>query len=87
MRLKEKQSYDLKHDIGKKKLAIGSIVLLHNTRCKKDIFSKLFFIWLGLYQICNAINDKSTYILEKFDRSQLADIFVDDRFKKFHLRQ
>ena len=48
---------------------------------------KLAFKWLGPYQICNLIKDKSIYILEKLDRSQLAGIFTGDKLKKFHLRQ
>ena len=87
MCLKRKEWHDLKHSICKEKLAIGSIVLLHDTRRKKDMSRKLSFKWLGLYQIYNAIKGKGIYILEEFDGSQLASIFIGDRLKKFHLRQ
>ena len=45
---------------------------------------KLSFKWLEPYQICDAIKDKGTYILEELDGSQLAGIFAGDRLKKFH---
>ena len=58
MRLKRKERHNLKHNICKKELLIRSIILLHDTRHQKNIFHKLFFKWLRLYQICNAIKDK-----------------------------
>ena len=87
MRLEGKERHDLKHDIREKELAIGSIVLLYDTRYKKDMSHKLSFKWLGPYQICDADKDKGTDILEELDRLQLADAFAGDRLKKFHLRQ
>lgn len=51
------------------------------------MFQKLSLKWLGLYQICDALKDKDTYILEKLNRSQLAGTFVSDKLKKFHVRQ
>ena len=84
MRVKKKKRHDLIHDICDKKLAIGSIVLLHNTRRKKDMSRKLSFKWLGLYQICNALKDKGMYIPKELDGSQLARIFAGDRLKKFY---
>ena len=77
----------MKHGIREEELAIGSISLLHDTRRKKDMSRKLSFEWLGPYRICDAIKDKSTYILEELDRSQLAGTFADDKLKKFHPRQ
>ena len=65
-------------------LAIGSIVLLHDTKHKKNMFCKLFFKLLGPYQICNIVKDKNTYMLEELDRSRLAGIFAGNRLKKFH---
>ncbi len=37
MRLEGKERHDLKHGIRNEKLAVGSIVLLHNTRREKDM--------------------------------------------------
>lgn len=41
--LKGKEWHNLKHNICDKKLAIESIILLHNTRRKKDMSCKLSF--------------------------------------------
>lgn len=84
MRLKAKERHDEKHGICDEELAIGSIILLHDTRRKKDISRKLSFKWLGLYRIWNAVKDKEMYMLEELDGSQLADTFAGDRLKKFH---
>ena len=50
MRLECKERLNEKHGICNKELTIGSVVLLHNTRRKKDMSPKLAFKWLGLYQ-------------------------------------
>lgn len=60
LRLERKERYHLKHGICEKKLAIGSIVLLYNTRRKKDMSRKFAFKWLGPYQIFHAVRDKGT---------------------------
>ena len=85
--LEGKEQHDLKHGIRQEELAIGNIVLLHDTRREKDMSRKLSFKWLGPYRICDAIKDKGTYILEELDGSQLAGTFAGDRLKKFHPRQ
>ena len=87
MRQKGKKRHDLKHGIRDEELAIGSIVLLHDTRREKNISRKLSFKWLWPYRICDAIKDKGTYILEELDGLRLAGTFADDRLKKFHPRQ
>ena len=51
------------------------------------MLQKLVFKCLGLYQISDTVKDKSTYILEELDGSQLADTFAGNRLKKFHLWQ
>ena len=84
MRFERKERHDLKHGICEKELAIKNIILLHDTQCGKKILQKLAFKWLGPYQISNAIKDKGTYMLEEFDRLQLANISADNRLKKFH---
>ena len=86
MRLKGKERHDLKYGICEEELAVGSIVLLHDTWRKKDMLWKLEFKWLGLYQISNTGKDKGTYMLEELDRSQLAGTFAGNRLKKFHPR-
>ncbi len=43
MRLEGKEQHDLKHGIHEEELAIGSIVLLHDTRREKDMSRQLSF--------------------------------------------
>ena len=62
MRLEGKERHDKKHGICNEELAIGSIVLLHNTRREKDISQKLAFKWLGPYRIRDAVKEKGTYL-------------------------
>ena len=83
IQLKEKERHNEKHGI-QKELAINSIMLLHNSQCKKNISQKLAFKWIRPYTIYNAVEGKKTYMLEELDRSHLAGIFTGDRFKKFH---
>lgn len=82
MHLKKKERYDLKYGIYDKKLAISSIVLLYDIRCKKVISSKLSFKWLELYRIYNTVKGKGIYIPQELDRLQLAGTFTDNRLKK-----
>lgn len=84
MYLKGTKQHNLKYGICNKKLAIKNIILLYDTRCKKDMSCKLFFKWLELYQIHNTIKDKGIYMLEKLDGLQLASIFANNRLKKFY---
>lgn len=87
MRLEGKERHDLKYGIRDEELAVGSIVLLHDTTREKDMSRKLFFKWLGPYRICDTVKDKGTYMLEELDGSRLAGTFAGDRLKKFHPHQ
>ncbi len=84
IRLVTKEWHDLKHSIQKKSLAVGSIILLYDTKREKDISQKLSFKLLELYRICNKVKDNGTYMPEKLDRLRLAGTLAGDRFKKFH---
>lgn len=84
LRLEKKEQQNLKHGICVEKLVIRGIVLLHNTRHKKDKSWKLSFKWLRLYQICNIIKNKSMYFFEEFDGSQKVDGFANNKLKKFY---
>lgn len=68
IQLEGKKHYDEKYNICHEELVRNNIVLLHNTRRKKEMSCKLAFKWLGLSQISNTIKDKDTYILEELDR-------------------
>lgn len=48
---------------------MGSVVLLHNSRHKKDRLQKLAFKWLGCYRIYNAVEEKVTYMLKELNKS------------------
>ena len=85
MRFERKERHDKKHGICNEEQAIGSVVLLHDTKREKAMSRKLAFKWLGPYRIYNAVNEKGTYLLEKLDGLRLAATFSGDRFKKFHL--
>ena len=87
MRLEGKERHDEKHGIRNEELALGDIVLLHDTRREKDMSRKLAFKWLGPYQICDLVKDKGTCMLDELDGSWLAGTFAGDRLKKFHSRQ
>lgn len=84
MRLEGKEQQDLKHGISEEEQVIGSILLLYDTQCKKNILRKLVFKWLGLYQISNAVKEKDIYMFEEFKGLQLACIFAGDKLKKFY---
>ncbi len=87
MRLKRKERHDKKYGIWHEELALGDVVLLHDTRREKDMSRKLAFKWLGPYRISNIVKDKGIYMLDELNRSRLAGTFADNRLKKFHPRQ
>lgn len=58
MRQKKKEQHNKKYGIWLKELAIGSIVLLNNTRRKKNILQKLAFKWLDSYKIYYTVEEK-----------------------------
>lgn len=66
---------------------MDSIVLLYNTRYKKDMLQKLAFKWLGFYRIYHIIKEKKTYLLKELDRLRLVNIFAGDHLKKFYSKQ
>lgn len=84
MAIGEKELHNWKHDICEKELAIRSIILLHDIRCRKNMSRKLFFKALEFYQICNAVEDKEMYILEELNELRLAGSFAGDKLKKLH---
>ena len=84
MHLEGKEHHDLKHGIRQEEPTIKSNVLLYDTRREKDMSWKLSFKWRGPYQICDAIKNKSTYMLEELHESLLAGTFEGDRLKEFH---
>lgn len=66
---------------------MGSMILLHNHRHKKDMSQKLAFKWLSPYLINLAVEKKVTYMLEELERLRLAGTFAGDCLKKFHPQQ
>lgn len=87
MRFEEKECHDKKYSICIEELVVRQVVLLYNTRRKKDMSQKLSFKLLRPYRICNTVKDKGIYILQELDRSCLAGIFTGDCLKNFYPRQ
>lgn len=76
MQLEGKERHDEKDGIPNEELAIGNIVLLHDTRRNKDMSRKLAFKLLGPYKIRDAVKEKGTYLLKELDGSYLFGWYV-----------
>jgi hypothetical protein len=64
-------------------------VFLHDIQHKNDrsINRKLKYKWRKSFRIKKIIQNKKTYLLQKLDETDLAEIFVENKIKKFHQRQ
>jgi hypothetical protein len=64
-------------------------MLLHDTQHENDrsINRKLKYRWRESFRVKEVIQDKRTYLLQKLDETDLAEIFVENKIKKFHQRQ
>ena len=49
--------------------------------------NKLSYRWLGPYRICEAVTEKSTYVLEELDGMRLSGMHAGNRLKKFVKRE
>jgi hypothetical protein len=65
------------------------LILLHDIQHENDrsINRKLKYRWRESFRIKEIIQDKRTYLLQELDETDLAEIFVENRIKKFHQRQ
>ncbi len=89
MRKQEKEYFDAEHFTIDKEINKNDLMLLHDTQHENDrsINRKLKYRWRESFQIKEVIQDKKTYLLQKLDETDLAEIFVENRIKKFHQRQ
>src|SRR5438045_7255908 len=61
------------------------MVLKHDVKKEWDMSSrnKLSYHWLRPYRICEAVTEKSTYVLEELDGMHLSGTHAGNRLKKF----
>jgi hypothetical protein len=85
----KKEYFDAKHFTIDKEINKNDLVLLHDTQHENDrsINRKLKYRWRKSFRIKEIIQDKRTYLLQKLDETDLAEIFVENKIKKFHQRQ
>ncbi len=89
MRKQRKEYFDAEHFTIDKKINKSDLMLLHDTQHENDrsINRKLKYRWRRSFRVKEIIQDKKTYLLQKLDETDLAEIFVENRIKKFHQRQ
>ncbi len=89
MRKQEKEYFDAEHFTIDKKINKNDLVFLHDIQHKNDrsINRKLKYKWRKSFRIKKIIQNKKTYLLQKLDETDLAEIFVENKIKKFHQRQ
>jgi hypothetical protein len=89
MRKQDKKYFDSKHFTTNKNINKNDLVLLHDTQHENDrsINRKLKYRWRRSFRIKKIIQNKRIYFLQKLDETDLAEIFVENRIKKFHQRQ
>jgi hypothetical protein len=89
MRKQKKEYFDSKHFATNKDINKNDLVLLHDTQHENDrsINRKLKYRWRESFRIKEVIQNKEIYLLQKLDETDLAEIFVENRIKKFHQRQ
>jgi hypothetical protein len=89
MRKQDKKYFDSKHFTTNKNINKNDLVLLHDTQHENDrsINRKLKYKWRKSFRIKEVIQNKEIYFLQKLDEIDLAEIFVENRIKKFHQRQ
>ncbi len=89
MRKQKKKYFDSKHFTTNKNINKNDLVLLHDIQHENDrnINRKLKYKWRESFRIKKVIQNKETYFLQKLDDIDLAEIFVENRIKKFYQRQ
>ncbi len=89
MRKQDKKYFDSKHFTTNKDINKNDLVLLHDTQHENDrnINRKFKYRWRRSFRIKEIIQDKRIYLLQKLDEIDLAEIFVENKIKKFHQRQ
>jgi hypothetical protein len=89
MRKQNKKYFDSKHFTTNKNINKNDLVLLHDIQHENDrsINRKLKYKWRKSFRIKKIIQNKKTYLLQKLDETDLVEIFVENKIKKFHQKQ
>ena len=80
-----KEYFDRTHRIRMTPLAIGDLVLLHNSSIEKSHNVKLDDRWLGPYRIRD-VRDNGSYLLTELDGTELRGSVAGNRLKRFFVR-
>jgi hypothetical protein len=89
MRKQKKEYFDSKHFATDKDINKNDLVLFHDTQHENDrsINRKLKYRWRESFRVKEVIQNKEIYLLQELDETDLAEIFVENKIKKFHQRQ
>jgi hypothetical protein len=89
MRKQKKKYFDSEHFATKKNINKNDLVLLHDIQHERNrnINCKLKYRWRRSFRIKKIIQNKEIYLLQKLDEIDLAEIFVENKIKKFHQKQ
>jgi hypothetical protein len=85
VRQEGKEAFDKRHNIKKRPLEVGDIVLKHDTvrKIDKSRKRKLDYRWLGPYRIIAANPIKGNYTLAELDGTELKGTIAGFRIKPF----
>jgi hypothetical protein len=89
MQKQNKKYFDSKHFTTNKNINKNDFVLLHNIQHENDrsINRKLKYKWRKSFRVKKIIQDKKIYLLQKLNETDLIEIFVENKIKKFYQRQ
>jgi hypothetical protein len=89
MRKQKKEYFDSEHFATDKDINKNDFVLFHDIQHENDrsINRKLKYRWRRSFRVKEVIQNKKIYLPQELDEIDLAEIFVENRIKKFHQRQ
>jgi len=84
-----KEYFDRTRRLRSKRLEVGDLVLVHDTRIDTSRMTrfKLANRWYGPYRIREAPEGSTYYRLSELDGTELAESFAGDRLKLFYSRE
>jgi hypothetical protein len=64
------------------------IILLHNIIRERDMLKeqKMYFRWLGLYRVKEAVALKKAYVLKELNGEELGGTIAGNRLKRFYFK-
>ena len=88
-RLREqgKELFDDSHQLQRKPLEEGDMVLVHDSKLDTRYDLKLAFKWLEPFIIAGAHSDKGYYKLAELDGARLSGTYAGNRLKRFKKRK